>query len=65
VTHMLDIFRLESCGVLWLGSAASLEFAKARVQELAARSPGEYLVIKLGSMEERADNRRTEVGTHE
>ena len=74
---MLDIFRLESCGVLWLGSVATLERAKARAQELAVGSPGDYLVldldletgnkhvIKLGSMEESADNRRTEVGTHE
>ncbi len=75
MTHMLDIFRLESCGVLWLGSVATLERAKARAQELAVGSPGDYLVlnletgnkhvIKLGSMEESADNRRTEVGTDE
>jgi hypothetical protein len=47
MTRMLDIFRLESSGVLWLGSAASLEGAKVRVQELAARAPGEYLVVDL------------------
>ena len=41
MTHMLDIFRLESSGMLWLGTAASLECAKARAQELAMRSPGE------------------------
>ena len=71
---MLDIFRLESCGVLWLGSVATLERAKARAQELAVGSPGDHLVldletgnkhvIKLG-MEKSADGRRTEVGTHE
>ena len=69
---MLDVFRLECGGVLWLGSPASLEGAKARLQELAARSHGEYLVldletadkhvVKLGSVEESADNRRAEVG---
>ena len=75
MTHMLDIFRLESCGVLWLASATSLESALARAQKLAVGSPGDYLVldletgnkhvIKIG-MEESADNnRRTEAGTHE
>lgn len=67
---MLDIFRLESCGVLCLASATSLESA----QELAVRSPGDYLVLdletgnkhvlKLGSVNGSADNRRTEVGKH-
>lgn len=42
---MLDVFRLETGGVLWLESAATLESAKARVQELAVYSPGEYLVV--------------------
>ena len=43
--HKLDVFRLENGGVLWLESAASLGCAKARIQELAARSPGECLVL--------------------
>ncbi len=74
MTHMLDIFRLESCGVLWLASATSLESAQARAQELAVRSPGDYLVLdletgnkhvlKLGSVDESSDNRRTEVANH-
>ena len=72
---MLDVFRLDCGGVLWLASARSLERAQARAQELSARSPGDYLVpdletgnkhvIKLGSMDESADNRRREAGTHE
>jgi hypothetical protein len=72
MTHVLDIFRLESCGVLWLESAASRECAKARVQELAVRSPGEYLVVNLvtgnqhvikrDGVEETAHSRKTEVG---
>ena len=45
MTHMLDVFRVENGGVLWLESAESLECAKARVQELAASSPGEYLIL--------------------
>jgi hypothetical protein len=74
VTQMLDFFRLESCGVLWLASATSLESAQARAQEFAVDSPGDYLVLdletgnkhvlKLGSVDESADNRRTEVGNH-
>ena len=43
--HKLDVFRLENSGVLWLESAATLGCAKARIQELAARSPGEYLAL--------------------
>ena len=74
MTHILDIFRLESCGALWLASATSLESAQTRAQKLAVGSRGDCLVldletgnkhaIKLG-MEESADRRRTEVGTHE
>jgi hypothetical protein len=66
VTHILDIFRLESLGVHWLASATSLEGAQAHAQKLAVGAPGDYLVldletgnkhvIKLG-MEESADNR--------
>jgi len=44
-TPPFDIFRTETMGVLWLESAATLEDAKARVQELAVRSPGEYLLL--------------------
>ena len=45
MTHLLDIFRVETSGVMWVESAATLEDAKARVQELAARSPAEYLLL--------------------
>jgi hypothetical protein len=47
MTHTLDIFSLDSHGVLWLESAATLEEAKARVQELGVQSRGEYLVMDL------------------
>jgi hypothetical protein len=41
-----DIFLAETGGsVRWLEAAATLEDAKARVQELAVRSPGEYLIL--------------------
>lgn len=46
MTAPFDIFRAETNGgVLWIESATTLEDAKARVQELAMRSPGEYLLL--------------------
>jgi hypothetical protein len=46
MTVPFDIFQAESDGsVLWLESAATLEDAKARIQQLAVRSPGEYLLV--------------------
>ncbi len=45
MTHFLDIFRVETSGVLWVESAATMEDAKARVQELAVRSPAEYILL--------------------
>ena len=69
---MLDVFRFECGGVRWLQSVATLESAQARLQQLAATSPAEYLVvdlktgdshlIKLGSVEQSTSNRRAEVG---
>jgi hypothetical protein len=41
----LDIFRVERQGVLWMESAATLEDAKARIQQVAARESGTYLVL--------------------
>jgi len=44
--HPFDIFRTEiDDSVCWLESAATLEEAQARVQELARHSPGEYVVL--------------------
>jgi hypothetical protein len=41
-----DIFRAERNGsVLWIESAANSAEAKARVQELGMRSPGDYLLL--------------------
>jgi hypothetical protein len=46
MTAPFDIFQAETSGdVLWLESAVTLEEAHARVQELAAHSPGEYLLL--------------------
>ena len=41
----LDIFRVERQGVLWMESAATLEDAKSRIQQVAARESGTYLVL--------------------
>jgi hypothetical protein len=41
-----DIFRAEADGaVLWLESATTIDEARARAQELAANSPGEYFIL--------------------
>jgi hypothetical protein len=45
MTDYVDVFRVETRGVRWLESAATLECAKVRVKELALESPGEYIVI--------------------
>ena len=41
----IDVFRVDSRGVIWLESAPSIERATTRVQELAVESPGEYLAL--------------------
>src|ERR1700745_3507074 len=41
----VDIFRVETRGVRWLESAATLECAEVRVKKLALESPGEYIVL--------------------
>jgi hypothetical protein len=42
----IDIFRAENNGsVLWLGAAASVAEAKARVREIGMHAPGEYLLL--------------------
>lgn len=41
----IDIFRVEQTGVLWVESAATLEDAKVRIQQFAARKPGDYIVL--------------------
>jgi hypothetical protein len=41
----LDIFRIESGGVLWCGAAETIESAKDRIEELAHSSPGSYIIF--------------------
>ena len=45
MTPSLDIFRIESGGVLWCEAAATMETAKARIQKIALSSPGNYLIL--------------------
>jgi hypothetical protein len=41
----LDIFRIESGGVLWCGAVTTVETAQERIQKLADSSPGSYLIL--------------------
>ena len=41
----LDIFRIESSGVLWCGAVTSVETAQDRIQKLADSTPGSYLIL--------------------
>jgi hypothetical protein len=41
-----DIFQTEPGGqVLWRGTAATIEEARKRVQQLSVKSPGDYLIF--------------------
>jgi hypothetical protein len=46
MTSPIDIFQIEDSGsVIWVHSVATLDAARARVRELSARSPGDYLLL--------------------
>ena len=46
MTAPFDIFEHEKTGtVLWLGSAATIEEAKARVGQFSSKSTGAYLIL--------------------
>ena len=47
MTPQIDIFRVEQAGLLWIEAATTLKDAERRVQQLATRSPGEYLLVNL------------------
>lgn len=40
-----DIFQVEDSGVLWIGSAATVDDAKQQVRQIAPRVPGKYLLF--------------------
>ncbi len=41
----LDIFKLEKDGIVWKGTAESLEIAKESVKAMVENSPGDYLIF--------------------
>lgn len=41
----VDIFRVDPKGVLWLESSASVDEAKARIQQLRADASHEYIIL--------------------
>jgi hypothetical protein len=41
----LEIFKLQEGTYVWKAPADSLEHAKAKIKELAAKSPGEYMIF--------------------
>jgi hypothetical protein len=45
VSPAFDIFQVEDSGVLWIGSATTVEDAKEHVRQIAARAPGKYLLF--------------------
>jgi hypothetical protein len=49
VIPLIDIFRKDPSGLLWIEAVQTQEEAKIRVQELAASVPGEYLIFSQGT----------------
>jgi hypothetical protein len=41
----VDIFRIDNQGALWLESSRSVDEAQERIQQLGARTSGEYLLL--------------------
>ena len=44
-TPAFDIFQVQDSGVLWVGSALTLDEAQEHVRQLAELAPGEYLLL--------------------
>jgi hypothetical protein len=42
-----DVFRIVPEGVRWIGSAESLEEAKALIKAKLAEQPGDFLIVSL------------------
>ena len=46
MVKLIDIFRVNEKGeLLWVEPATTVDDAKARIQELGVREPGEYLIF--------------------
>jgi hypothetical protein len=52
----LDIFRIESSGVLWCGAVTTVETAKVRTEKLASSSPDSYLILNQTTLETEPSN---------
>ena len=44
-TPAFDIFQVQDSGVLWVGSALTLDEAQEHVRQIAGFAPGEYLLL--------------------
>jgi hypothetical protein len=44
-TPAFDIFQVQDSGVLWVGSALTVEEAQQHVRQIAGFAPGEYLLL--------------------
>jgi hypothetical protein len=54
MSQLFDIFLAEPDGkVLWRGAAATIEEAATLVQRFSAKSPGDYMIFNLLSMDKR------------
>jgi len=41
----LDVFKMQDGTYVWKAAAESFELAKSKVEELAAKAPGEYMIF--------------------
>ena len=41
----LDIFKMHDGTYVWMAEAESFEVAKSKVEQLALRAPGEYMIF--------------------
>jgi hypothetical protein len=51
-TPLLDVFRKEPKGLMWIAAVDSLESAKAKIEEVRQSQQGEYLVFNQGTGKE-------------
>ena len=42
---LLDIFKMQEGTYVWKAAAESFELAKAKVEQLAANAPGDYMIF--------------------
>jgi len=47
----LDIYKLENDGIVWKGTAESMEVAKLSVKMLVETSPGDYMIFSSATGE--------------